>query len=812
MADLPPPPSSSLLFYSIIVTVLLNSIFISVELQAQNDSDYYLETIKSEVIIEGEIINNTSFLSSDGYISTKRQLNTNKVLKGNPELNSPIFIVTKGGEFNGVREEWTHIQQFSNHDTGIFFLEKDSDCSNCYKPVSLSNGFIKLLNKNFSYQDPYFVRQNNLHNLYANIEASCKKKMIIINEDNIQADENCLQLQLVKNLETNDFQENVNFSLFAEMSHSPMVLNKIELVVAYNSDLFGDYIIDSGLLSISKGSQLPEQGYDYSLSDINSNEFKITIEKIGESNLLIDSFRKELLKIGLNLESDVSILLATFNPQFSSLLTDPTTGRVTSENCEEIDIEFPACKNLKITNFFPKEVAAGVNDESLSDVPGMITIEGVGFGEPAPGFVKPINSKVFFAFQESGEVMYFPAADGEYISWSDEEIKVRVPTQQEGGNPVEFSPGANTGKFRVQTVNCETNEPCLIESLEKLTVKFGMFNDPWTTFKDIQFCKNDPNVQTKEIVGASRRNLVSIAGQTGYKLFIGQLSSIPSINELARDQVIEALDVWRCNYRVNVEIVDNINEANCRILNTNMLGCGNGTVGIMRTQDTHEECTSTNDNDSAIIGFDIFLNEELYDGCSFSINNVQHNFQYSFGEEIPSSASNTNLFYDFRRILIHEFGHAFQLRHTNNPEDIMFSERLTMNLLGANNNDRNLSSNDDLGGLHLMYLAQMGACGLSSSGEFFCEGYVSTKNLGIAIDFSIAPNPAKTTTVLNSTKLFNTFKLFDIHGKLVSEKEFEFTKEKEISLPDNLTNGVYFIEILNSKANTHGRIKLIIQK
>ena len=782
------------------------------ELHAQRNQDHHIQTLGSDIIIEGEIYNGTSFISSDGYISTKRQVKINKVLKGTLDITDPIFIVTKGGELNGKREEWTHIQQFLNHDTDIFFLEIDSDCANCYKPVSLSNGAIKLFNNRSSYQDPFFVRKDNLHELYKDIEASCKKKMVILKEENIEESDNCLQFELVKNNSSDHVQTGTNFSLFAQMSQFPMILNKIELLATYNSDQLGEYIIDSGILTVYRGSQLPESGYDLSFEDFSSNQILIKVQKIGESNFLIDSFRKEILEIQLSLENGSEIALATFNYNFKSQLTDPTTGRISNENCEKIDIRGLPCENLKITDFFPKEVAAGVDDESLSDVPGFITIEGDGFGDPSPGFVKPLNGHVQFAFQESGTVEYFRAAEGEYKSWGNKKIVVRVPTQQIGGNPANMSPGANTGKIRIETENCESGEKCLIETFDKLTVKFGMFNDPWSETKNIQYCKETDPMQSKVIVGASRRNLVSIAGQTGYKLFIGQLSSTASIDALARAQVIEALDVWRCNYRVNVEIVDNITVANCRITNNSNLPCGNGSVGIMSTQDTHQDCTSTNDNDSAILGFDIFLNDKLYDGCSFSINNVQHNFQYSFAEEIPNSASSTNLFYDFRRILIHEFGHAFQLRHTNNPEDIMFSERLTQNIAGANNADRNLSSNDDLGGLHLMFLAELGACGFASAGEYTCEGVNSTNDIGNAINISVAPNPANITATITSRDQFDSYRLFDIRGKLVSDKGFELSEKREISISNNLANGIYFVEIRNSKKNMVGRSKIIIQR
>ncbi len=302
---------------------------------------------------------------------------------------------------------------------------------------------------------------------------------------------------------------------------------------------------------------------------------------------------------------------------------------------------------VSITSFSPNAVQAGKGI--------ILTINGSGFGASrGSGRVEFSNAN------NGGATIDIEPLSTEYISWSDTQIKVKVPTD------------AGTGKFRVTNSSGSS-----ATSSSSLTVEYNIIN---VTYNNRRY----------------RTNLVDSDGSGGYVLkYHTELYN----NTQARDAFRRALDTWRCDGTgvyfedngttnidqaagdgVNVVRFDNGNELPPGVLGQSysyFIGCNGGTTWVLDETDL--------------------------------VFNDGTNWNYDAADN--STANNQ---YDFETVALHELGHSHQLGHVINTNDVMHYA------LPNGTERRTLSTNDLNAGNDVINFSQ-GSCGKNNMQIYNCQ-------------------------------------------------------------------------------------------
>ena len=778
-------------------------------------SQYFLVSIDqkialSDCIVEGEVINQSTFKDRvDGYIYTDNKIKLSKILSGeNHVFSDTISILTRGGVFEGVTETWTHLLHLNIGEYGVFFLNS-SEQINSYTTFSGAQGFIRFTDhgiRGFSARDVMTTYKNVKKEVYQKISKSTKhniKSISLYNEDV----DNCLKVSLVPVI-NNSIEEiiDLNFDLTLAMEEESRYLKSIQFRFRYDTDVLGSNIILNNILSIDLSDDIDEEHYLLDVSDLQEDVVEINLNTTGPSPILLDQFYQSILRFQLdasNLGAIPNFELLNQGFRESIRLINPNTNEEETPDC--ITTEFPLLERTcpVITSFSPDSVAAGVLGLAINNVPGEITIRGSGFGSPNPGYIKPHESDVSFYDPDGG---YFKAGELEYISWSDTEIRMNVPTRSKTVRPSspgtqDLSLGASTNKIKLFTKNFfNSNDTCTVFSQDSLYVHFGMFNDPHIeSFQNIETCSSVFN--SFDAVGGERRNLINRNNFGGYNFYIDSLYSNPTMHDSVVNQIIQGLDFYRCGYKFNFsqEFTPVANMIKRMSLDFGTLG-----TTLMAANSNSQECDPTNQADNPIFSFRININESVLDeqvvldSLGNSTNTI---FKFSFTDTFQPDTTfiDNNGFEiklrDFRKIFLHEMGHVLQLRHTNNPNDLMAAGSI-------NTSTRNVNANDILGIEHAYLLSKAGTCSHTGMIDWPVCLTSTHNNLQSVENLIISPNP--TSTILQFTPSISKgkFVIYDLLSTKVWEENFAFQKQKiSVELPSRIQASTYILVVKDTKGN-----------
>jgi hypothetical protein len=283
-----------------------------------------------------------------------------------------------------------------------------------------------------------------------------------------------------------------------------------------------------------------------------------------------------------------------------------------------------------ISSFSPATVNAGA---LLDPVNNVITIQGSGFGSSPSGQAAVLFSHADFSpGTQFTEVEYFSEL---IVSWSNTQIKVKVPTQ------------AGSGPFRVRD-----NAGNVVTSPSNLNVLYSIltadFGDPY---------------------GIKQFTLGNMNGSGGYsvKYCTSTANSGTNINTSAAKQTFQrALNTWKETVGLNFAEAGN---TSLQVVNPddgeNIIEYDNGGTGLGPLADgVLATCFSgiticTNDpavNQARKSGFDIVIRNTGY-----SLGNTP----FTLGPCPPLSEFSSVV--DLETVLLHELGHALNLGHIVDP-------------------------------------------------------------------------------------------------------------------------------------------------
>ncbi|WP_303309457.1 matrixin family metalloprotease [Hymenobacter sp. BT730] len=285
-----------------------------------------------------------------------------------------------------------------------------------------------------------------------------------------------------------------------------------------------------------------------------------------------------------------------------------------------------------ISSLSPLRITAGTG--------AVLTIRGTGFGATrGNGFVEFRNA------DDGGETLVKPQAT-DYISWTNSEIKVQVPTFGENGK------AAGSGTVRVTTNSQDAGT-----SVAVLTVVFAVSNVQEENSKDIV-----------------RPNHANRNGRGGYTI----QPNPGFVSRGALPAYTRALSTWRCNTGVNWEI-------------------GDTRTGTVDTEDNINGL-GFDESGSQLPARVLGRTTSYYSGCRrsdgqivFSVKEFDMVFDdaqtWQFGPGLPSATQ-----YDFESVALHELGHAQQLSHLILPGAVMHYA------YGRQQSSRELNPESDIAG------------------------------------------------------------------------------------------------------------------
>ncbi|PBQ32718.1 hypothetical protein CNR22_13350 [Sphingobacteriaceae bacterium] len=313
----------------------------------------------------------------------------------------------------------------------------------------------------------------------------------------------------------------------------------------------------------------------------------------------------------------------------------------------------------------------GYNPSTISSITGMspltitagtfsvLTISGSGFGTTQS------TSIVEFSNADDGGSTFIQPDASQYVSWSNTQIQVIVPTRSGSGTGT-----AGTGLVRVTVLGSSTL------SAQTLTVDYGELNLYYST--------------TGKVYNTQHVNLNGNGGITWqmYNAFDSDAS--------AKASFIRALQSWRC--------ATHINWLTGSTTTTNVIALDG--VSVVRFDIGSElpngvlgRCTSyfSGCSTGTVVNWYVSELDICFDEPSTSV------ITWQFG---PTAASGSQ--YDFESCALHELGHGHQLSHVINSNDVMHYA-----LANAQNNRNLVAQNLNAGNDVMSRNTTASVCGYS---------------------------------------------------------------------------------------------------
>ena len=280
-----------------------------------------------------------------------------------------------------------------------------------------------------------------------------------------------------------------------------------------------------------------------------------------------------------------------------------------------------------ITSFSPATVTGGTIQDPANNV---LTINGSGF-ENAPD---PTTSAVEFAHADKAAGNFSDIASNSdlIISWTDTQIKLRVPTS------------AGTGTFRVRnSAGITANSPSSLNVLYTIltafnghrTVQFNLANENGTGGYSIKYSNNTANsgldITTSTAKGTVQRALNTWKDLTGVNFVEAGSTSNQAVNPGDGENIV----VFDNSASTLGNPLPNGVLATCY---SGLGYCGDSTKLYFKT------------------GFDIIIRNSNYSSG---------NINFTFGPCSPFSSPTQQV--DLETVLLHEMGHALDLGHIIAP-------------------------------------------------------------------------------------------------------------------------------------------------
>jgi hypothetical protein len=575
------------------------------------------------------------------------------------------------------------------------------------------------------------------------------------------------------------------YDIFVSGNSSNTYLDNIAIVTEYNQNAFSTNVSANNKIQITRGVSFNNATYIDPMSivtDNNSNSVRFgtgsDYDGATWNRTLITPTPAKLFHVKMeisnctNYNSDLSFIdiinvsniawytvSASANPQTTppSFYDNPTYNQPTS---------FSLCSSPIINDFNPKTISAGTGDT--------LTITGSGFGcNRGKGDVLFKNTK----FGGYTDMDYLNGMD--YISWSDNEIKLILPYSADSSGESQL-PGS--GYFQVKNSFAETtNSPSM------LLIPYAVMNS------------NFENQQTSEIIKKIPYRQATFNNYSNQHAREFSLDTSITNNPQMSAVVHKALKDWSCLTHINWIITDTVAKDTVSSSSNRSIIFIDPTISsstVARTSPSILYCQNQNYVYANKVNIGIARGIIwLYD----TTMNVQIDTNHV----------------DFYNAILHELGHAHFLGHVNDDTDILYYQSKKADQFNSISASERLhisnSPNQINGGKYILnhsYNLSINCEGIHVTSPYYPINCVDLSVSSLdneAFDISIYPNPFNAEIIVKynldyPSDIYCT--ITDITGKVLKLTTFNNSTKGENSnhlMLDEISSGVYLITLRNNQ-------------
>lgn len=573
----------------------------------------------------------------------------------------------------------------------------------------------------------------------------------------------------------NSTQMFLEFDIMAYGTSNSTYFDNCLIRIMYNTSAFGSNLVANGNVTItiapafSPTTYLDPQAY---VIDQTSNTLGIPfgvdtgLTTINRTALTIFPIKMLTVKIKIqncSILSNINFTDVTFTDFFSfytltanapitpaiSYNTTQYNGSITDKTCEPI-----------ITNF-SNNIPAGIG--------AIFTVNGRYFGDSKN------TGTVIFKNANKGNTYPTPSSQilGEgiesydVISWSDKEIKIKLPAvidsiTSDVQDP-HYQPTPGSGKFKVKN-----KYGYYKESTTELTIPYAVYQ-AIDVDNNFQFTKVTPELSGQDI-------------NNGYTVHLhpNVVAAYPNVREVVK----KALKDWSCVSGINWKLGNDtaITHFNDGI---NMIYLDNLT-SLQQTKYNFKKCINTNPWEYYLEDFDIAINQST-------------NWQVDTSGNIAPGK------YDFYHAIAHELGHGHLLMHANDSINGIMFWGAGFGPILSNQRKHVWSSPATTGAQYVTANLINGISGCVGqhilSLPTNCSAISVEEYDNADLNINHYPNPVRNGELTvefvlkNSTDIY--FFLYDNTGKLIKHNSLAKTKVVSYSVSvDNLSEGVYYLQII----------------
>ncbi len=738
-------------YFSSLLFTRINTNWIGYNLSPEEYNDYY----KKEISNNNSSKENISYSGLNGTI-----------------FYSPAQLYDYYKQFDGI-----NINAF-DHCKKTYFLPENKDSID---QIKIQNQIRYEQNlKNYNKNMEQMIKLHNIDTTKTFEEQKKSKLRNQIQKKSKNEKGSNLSLEIVNSILTGTSLNDayMEFDIKAS-SNLPVYLSSCLIRISYNTAAFGSNLAANNNVTITRGSAFDNSTYtnpDNDKIDITSSVIAIPFnEDVTQTNYnrtSLNSFPEVLMHVkmkiknnGCNENANIEFADITLTPMFSYFTVTSNAGitdGVSFDNTTYSSGVFDKTCVPIISNF-TNNVPAGNGST--------ITITGKYFGAS-----KGVGT-VIFKNADKGNT--YPVLLGsttneligidnyDTISWSDNEIVLKMPSTLEHSTLDATNPVPGSGLFKVK--NFTTSEA---ETTSPIVIPFAVYQylDYYPTYRKVS---------------------ASLSGQDNNGYTVHLSPDITTAFPNAKVVIKKAMKDWNCVSGINWQI------GNDTIMNTERDGLCVINIGsfsaLQRTYREFGVCPSATGNTYYLKSFDIEIKNPF--------TNPLYSWQVdTIGDLGPNK-------FDFYHAMTHELGHAHLLEHANDTlGDIMFyaawngpypfSQRKTVALssgasLGAQYVTDNLTSSLTCTGAHLIVEPTN------------CTGFIGVKeNVNNQFDIIVYPNPSNVNqNITISLKLEKEslvyFSLFDYTGRLIKNTEPVAMKETDYSFSmEGVNQGLYLLQII----------------
>ena len=626
----------------------------------------------SSLIVEGRVVAQESYKTPEGEVYTANKVAVSALLKGNLRENY-VTVTTWGGTIGREIVTWWHMLELQSGDEGIFFLErsnvqgipKKQFPSPSFEVYASSQGFLKFArNKNETYvaSESFHIYTSLENEIYSYIKEKTGQERTLID---VSKEERRTGIRYFFKTDTVSG-TTVQFSIFVNSLYDDKQLHKAGASVNYNTDFFGSNIATNGNLQLQTNGISANSVYSLTKSNLTSSKVKIELSTTGSVSSLstLTTTEQMLAKASLTVENPFVDPNISFDISEMYALSKFWEGGSSYEFdtiVVETDFTLRVCPD--VVSFSPTTASAGTET--------VITIYGDKFGDATATLPPPGRAVLFTKTTQAGTVghQWMMPFDGEYLFWSDDSIKVKVPSI--GYDYLTGTPLNNTAGTGIIGV---LRDGCIDSTASSLYVPFSAINEGILN-------------STGAIVVINRK-LTSRNGNGGYDLYY--TNAYKGLNGGAAMPAFEkSVVTWRCATGVNWRINEFADIPAAYQNNACKIDYGPMPAGVPAALVAYTEVDS--------ISY-----------CGTSSNDVWFaflkKFSIVFSNTITWSTDTSTAIVlnwidtlDMQTVATHELGHAHQLFHSNNPANLMFWL--------ANSYKRTLHADDLSGGNHIVHIS-----------------------------------------------------------------------------------------------------------